>query len=586
MRLASQEGLSPAEALIKKGFLDAEKYCWTVAGHLRAHYARFGSLKICQKGKEQKKILKYSGGLLVPAVDTHGKDVLAISPVGLDLTKLPQLLRAAKDRGGKPVIVTPEHLHQLAVTATGTLHLADQSPLASANRRMTSTQVTVLALSPSMFFLGILLDVTGLFFASLIALKGTAIALGAIRLISLWNRRRQEVLPPPVSGNDLPRYTVLVPLYNEQEICKQIVEAIQKLDYPKDKLEVIFLVEAHDETTLKALMKVLPSYMRFFLLPAGHPRTKPRALAAGLSVTKGAYVTVFDAEDRPEPDQLRKAVAAFRYLPQSVGCLQASLSIDHADEGWLVRQFAFEYAALFDLLLPWFSQKRTFLPLGGTSNHFRRKALQQTGGWDPYNVTEDADLGLRLKRNGFETVKLTSTTYEEAPTTLTAWFSQRTRWHKGWIQTLAVHLREPFKLYKETGIFDLTIFLIWMGGGLFCLFLGPLTLICLAYLIVLSLFSGGFAPFIELVLSPLGLLGASSAVIGLVGSMSATYAAAKMRGLEPKAWEIATLPLYWVLSSAATWKAGWEFFSRPHHWRKTAHGIAKRPTGPSIEVIT
>ncbi len=268
----------------------------------------------------------------------------------------------------------------------------------------------------------------------------------ALRSLALWHyltRRRPRV---PVTGERiarpqphdafLPTYTLLIPLYQEARVVPDLLQALRRLDYPAAKLEVLLITEQSDTATRAALQQaMLAPNMRIIVVPEGRPRTKPRALNYALSYARGRYVAVYDAEDAPEPGQLKMAVRAFRTRPGRIGCVQARLDIYTPAASFLTRQFTLEYMALFYGLLPAFQRWRIPIPLGGTSNHFPRAVLAETGGWDPYNVTEDADLGLRLARKGYGVAMIGSTTWEEAPERWRQWLGQRTRWIKGWIQT-------------------------------------------------------------------------------------------------------------------------------------------------------
>jgi cellulose synthase/poly-beta-1,6-N-acetylglucosamine synthase-like glycosyltransferase len=215
---------------------------------------------------------------------------------------------------------------------------------------------------------------------------------------------------------------------------------------------VLLIVESIDQETQAALRSAGPArHMRVLVVPDGTPRTKPRALQYALQFAQGDYVVVYDAEDVPEPDQLRRALAALRAAPERLGCLQAQLNIYNSRASWLTRQFTVEYTALFDCILPTLERLDLPVPLGGTSNHFPRAVLDAVGGWDPFNVTEDADLGIRLARAGWHVGVLPSTTWEEAPPTFRVWLGQRTRWLKGWMQTYLVHMRAPRRLWRELG---------------------------------------------------------------------------------------------------------------------------------------
>ncbi len=247
----------------------------------------------------------------------------------------------------------------------------------------------------------------------------------------------------------LPVYTVLVPLHGEAAVVPQLVAALRALDYPPDRLDIKIIVEADDDATRAAIAaEPLPAHVECLVAPPGQPRTKPRALNIGLIEARGEFLTIYDAEDRPDPDQLRLAVARFRQLPERVACLQARLVIDNVDDGWLTRMFALEYAGLFDVVNAGLMRAGLPVLLGGTSNHFRTSVLRRLGGWDAWNVTEDADLAFRLQRHGYRMADLPSSTFEEAPAGFGPWFRQRVRWMKGFMQTTVTHTRDPGWLWR------------------------------------------------------------------------------------------------------------------------------------------
>ncbi len=264
------------------------------------------------------------------------------------------------------------------------------------------------------------------------------------------------VIKPELKGtaeipeSDLPVYTVLVPLYREKEIADKVVLAALSLDYPREKLDVKLLLEEDDDETREAVRRIdLPGCVEEVIVPKGLPRTKPRACNHGLARARGEFLVIYDAEDRPDPDQLRKAVGLFRRLEgtrrgKKVACLQAKLNYYNPRQNWLTKFFTLEYTQWFDFFLPGLHVLRVPIPLGGTSNHFRVDVLKKLGGWDPFNVTEDCDLGIRLYRKGYRTRVFDSTTWEEANSRLGNWIRQRSRWVKGYIQTHLVHTREWF----------------------------------------------------------------------------------------------------------------------------------------------
>ena len=263
----------------------------------------------------------------------------------------------------------------------------------------------------------------------------------------------------------MPRYTVFVPLFKEVEILPHLAKALAELDYPPAKLDIKIVLEAVDAATIEAAAKLaFPGNVDLIVVPDRQPRTKPKALNYALQFATGDLAVIYDAEDRPEPDQLRKAATVFHHASADVACLQARLDYFNATENWLSRQFTIEYCTLFRGLLPLLSRFGLPLPLGGTSNHFRIGVLRALGAWDPYNVTEDADLGMRLHRAGYRVETLDSTTYEEACCQTYPWLKQRTRWLKGWMQTFGVHMRAPLSTLRETGLAGFLAFHAYFAG--------------------------------------------------------------------------------------------------------------------------
>jgi len=288
---------------------------------------------------------------------------------------------------------------------------------------------------------------------------------------------RQRRYPAPrgrINDAELPIYTILVPLLREANVLAPLMRALVRLDYPAAKLDIKLILEAVDGETIAAAQALdLPGSVEIVVVPGLFPRTKPKALNYVLPLTRGDYLVIYDAEDRPEPDQLRKAVAAFREGPLNLACVQARLNLYNAFDSWLTRQFAIEYGALFDGILPALDRLELPIPLGGTSNHFRVPALKWLMAWDPFNVTEDADLGTRLARKGYRCRVLASTTFEEAPTRFMSWLRQRTRWMKGYMQTWLVHMRSPRALWRELGPLGFLAFQIMVGGTLLSALVHP-----------------------------------------------------------------------------------------------------------------
>ncbi|HEY2562202.1 MAG TPA: glycosyltransferase, partial [Acidimicrobiales bacterium] len=257
-----------------------------------------------------------------------------------------------------------------------------------------------------------------------------------------------------IADDDLPVYTVFVPAFDEPEVVTRLMQSLGALDYPDDKLDIQLLLEADDDKTVSLAYEGLRSGVlraNIVLVPPAEPRTKPKACNYGLHFARGTFATIYDAEDLPEPLQLRRAVAAFARLPHRVACIQAKLSYHNDGQNLLTRWFTSEYNQWFGYILPGLMTTDSPIPLGGTSNHIRTDVLQEVGGWDPYNVTEDADLGIRLARAGYRTAVLQSVTLEEANSDPINWLRQRSRWYKGYLQTFLVHTRQPRRVWKELG---------------------------------------------------------------------------------------------------------------------------------------
>ncbi len=370
----------------------------------------------------------------------------------------------------------------------------------------------------------------------------------------------------------LPDYTILVPLFREGRVVRRLVSRLAALDYPPERRQVLLLIEADDLDTMAGLAELkLPPGFLVFRVPPGRPRTKPRALNAALPFARGQILTVFDAEDDPESDQLKKASTTFAHARPELACVQARLAISNPDDHWLCQRFAQDYAALFECTRNGLALAGWPIALGGTSNHFRLDSLRSIGGWDAANVTEDADLGYRLALTGHQVGILDSTTWEEAPNSWPVWRNQRIRWLKGWLQTALVHRRHCRAYWQQLGLLS-------FGVGL-CV---PLAMLSSALLLPFFLVLAGFRllsgpPFggqglwqVLLDTNMIMLLG-----IGILTEVVPILIALTRRGwLRRWPW-LFLFPLTQVLVSFCAWVALWELILRPHHWRKTPHGLAR-----------
>ncbi|MBV9121026.1 MAG: glycosyltransferase, partial [Chloroflexi bacterium] len=386
-----------------------------------------------------------------------------------------------------------------------------------------------------------------------------------------------EIQTPPdevaaLEDRDLPIYTILVPLYRETAVLASVVRAIDRLDYPKVKLDVKLLLEEDDvETIAFARAAGLPSHFRLVIVPHGTPKGKPKACNYGLIQAQGEFVVIYDAEDAPDRDQLRKALVAFAKGDERLACVQAKLNYFNRDQNMLTRWFTTEYSMWFDLFLPGLDASGAPIPLGGTSNHFRTSMLRQIGAWDPYNVTEDADLGVRLFKMGWTTAVIDSTTFEEANSEVYNWIRQRSRWVKGYIQTYLVHMRHPLRLFRQLGPKGFLSFQLVVGGTFFCFLANPLFWALTASWFLLQ------PDWIRLLFPPaIFYLGALSLYAGNFAFTYLNVAGCLRRQYYDMVKYALLTPIYWSLMSVAAWKGFLQLFYAPSYWEKTNHGLFRR----------
>lgn len=499
-----------------------------------------------------------------------------------DPFRLPAMaaLLARTPAAARSIVIVPPHAIPAArgtsevVRVEGRLDpLHAIAPCALANRVTTPAQAAVLAsVGVAALAWGIAAPLTALWTGVAVV---TAVLLGyaASRALPIWSAPHGPLRRHPLGAAELPVYSILVPLYREGgEQLAELVRALRRFDYPPDRLDIQFLVEADDPETHRAVevfARELPC--RMTVVPAGAPRTKPRALNVGFRQARGQLVTIFDAEDRPDPAQLRIAAETFAAAPRELAALQARLSIDHGGDNWLTRMFAVEYACQFDHILPMVASRGGLVLLGGTSNHFRAEAIARVGGWDPFNVTEDADLSVRLRRFGYRIGTIDSETHEEAPTTVRAWLKQRSRWFKGYMQTWLVHHRRPLALLREIGWRDTLLFNLFVVGALTAALAHVAFMAELALALTGAPVLFGGAPLVSAV-----------QIMAFVAGYGASFALAAVsirRRRDPRLrlGLLATFPVYWLLMGAAVLIAAHDLLRRPHHWHKTEHGVAVRP---------
>lgn len=371
----------------------------------------------------------------------------------------------------------------------------------------------------------------------------------------------------PVVALRKPVVSIMVPLYKEPRVIPRLINRLSRLTWPRELLDILLVVEEHDHETRAALAGCdLPRWMRVIPVPDAPLKTKPRALNYAMLFARGSIIGVYDAEDAPEPDQIHRVVTCFQQGPPTLACVQGVLDFYNARTNWLSRCFTIEYATWFRIVLPGMQRLGLAVPLGGTTLFFRRDILEKLGGWDAHNVTEDADLGIRLARHGYYTQLLDTVTLEEANCRAIPWVKQRSRWLKGYAVTWLVHMRAPRDLWRQLGP--------WRFFGVQVLFLGTLVQFMLAPLLwSFWLILAGFSHPLPLSLGSTAMLGFIAAFIFAEAiTLSVGFLALKgHRHRHLRLW-LPTLHGYFPLAVLAVYKAMWELISAPFYWDKTAHG--------------
>ncbi len=376
---------------------------------------------------------------------------------------------------------------------------------------------------------------------------------------------------------DLPDYTILVPAYNEPEVVGELIGAMAALEYPRERLQILLLLEADDDITIEAARDCCASdLITIVLVPPAEPRTKPKACNYGLHFATGQLVTIYDAEDLPEPLQLRRVAVAFAKLPDNIACVQAKLVFHNGHQNILTGWFTAEYGLWFGYLLPGMMRTSSPIPLGGTSNHLRRDVLDEIGAWDPFNVTEDADLGLRIDASGYHTAVIDSTTLEEANSDPINWIRQRSRWYKGYLQTWLVHIRQPVKLFGTLGPRSFLRFnLVLAGTPIIAVLNLVFWLITLLWFLGQPAVVGAVFPwyiyFPALVALVLG--NAATLYMNMIALREDDRADLLVPAL--------TVPAFWLLMSVAAAKGLYQLIRNPSYWEKTFHGLATAAPTPA-----
>ncbi|WP_156311889.1 glycosyltransferase family 2 protein [Methylobacterium platani] len=561
--LARREGTEPAAALLRAGLMSEAAYYAALARALGRPFRGAG--------------LALHPAVRFPDDIRHGAAVGAGGEVVL--APPPGAVAALLATGAPPgaVFTTPALLAAAVLATAGPRAAARaaetlevRAPDWAYRPGLHPAQILALLLAGAACLL--LLDAAAwLQLLALALLNLTVLAVVVFRLAAPLLRPAPLPDLAPVPEAELPVYTVLVALYRETKVVPRLVSALARLDYPASKLDLKFVIEADDAATAAALAALpLPARFEVVTAPAGLPRTKPRALNVALPLARGEHLVVYDAEDVPDPRQLKAAAALFRAGSDRLACLQGRLVIDNTDDSWLTRCFTLEYAALFDVLLPLLTAAHLPVPLGGTTTHFRTQVLRELHGWDAWNVTEDADLGLRLSLAGYRVGDLPLATLEEAPAALRPWLRQRIRWMKGFVQTTITHSRHPVRAFRRLGPLGLLCAVAMVPGTVVCALAYPVGIALAARHLLTDPLPAAPDALANLVTAS----GVAVAAAGLGAMWLPALVGCRRRGWPGLAPWVLLLPLYFGLVSLAAWLGLAELLRAPYRWNKTEHGLA------------
>jgi glycosyltransferase XagB len=581
LRLSADWGSRLGDVILTTGWVQPMAFYQALADHFQLEFVDLVEQPVDAALLDRSQLQRYSQALYIPWKRVDGALWIATAEPGS-----PEIAALKASDPALRVVVTSKFdiIWELQRTAHDQFnqeavhHLVEHSPEYSARTVVTRPQKQVFAAiaipllilmlwypSPVLITLNVLMNL--FLFASFL-----------FRTMLCWmscGESAQNTVTPAESAalrnQDLPVYTVLVPMYKEPAVLPILAAALRNMDYPRSKLDIKLVLEADDTETINAAKALaLDATFEIIRVPPSLPKTKPKACNYALKFARGKYLTIYDAEDKPEPDQLKKALVTFEKLGPKTACVQARLNYFNAEENWLTRMFTLEYSLWFDMFLPALDRLGIPIPLGGTSNHFHLEKLRAVGAWDPFNVTEDADLGLRFAAMGFHVAVVNSVTYEEANSHTGNWIRQRSRWIKGHTQTWLVNMRDPAALIRRVGLRGFCSLQLFIGGGVLSALAYPfMVLPFLFWVLTRTTSMATFFPAEVRVIAFLNLVAGNSFLIYL-----SMLAAAKRHhfSLVPHAL---TAPAYWCLMSIAGYKGLWQLVTRPFYWEKTNHGISR-----------
>jgi cellulose synthase/poly-beta-1,6-N-acetylglucosamine synthase-like glycosyltransferase len=584
--LAEQWNVRLGDALLSRNWIEPRRYYETYAQNFDLPFVDLIHEPPDRKLLQAADADLYASRLTLPWRRTDGRMVIATAEPGADTVLF------ARQRWGAniefvvaskfDIVFAVQTAFADALSRRAVFELAEFDPQMSARTVFTTAQMVVAYAMLSAVLIGlacapietlIVLNIAiSIFYLGNFVFKGILVSIGGGRTVDIDQAIAVEARA--LRTEELPVFTILVPMFREAAMLPQLARALRGLDYPLGKLDIKIVLEADDLDTIEAARGLgLEGVFEIIIVPASAPQTKPKACNFALRFARGEYLVVYDAEDRPEPDQLRKVVATFRRSPANTACLQCRLNYYNAGENWLTRMFTLDYALWFDQVLPGLERLGMPIPLGGTSNHFRIDVLRELHAWDPFNVTEDADLGIRIGQKGYRVGVVDSTTLEEASCRTGQWLRQRSRWIKGYMQTLLVHTRRPMHLLRSAGPLGFLGFVFFIGGTVLAGLLNPV--FWLFYVIWLAASAANID-----VIFPQSLL-----LLCLFNLLAGNGAFTYLTMLAPirRGW-LSLIPFsftlfgYWVLISIAAYKGLWQLIRNPFYWEKTSHGLSRHTT--------
>jgi glycosyltransferase XagB len=594
--IARRKGMAASEVLIGRGVISRQHYLRALASHIGAEYldAPPDATSVAVEKLHSDPVTALFRLPRVMRFRQGGGAFLAIAPEQSEPARLIESVRDSPQAGSRICLIESSKLRHAwfdyfspEMLSQACRHLMTRYPAFSANPRLSYWQGFTLAIMGALLAAGLLLagDRTLLALFALSSVFYTASTLLRayliVRLDSVEVEFRDASRFTETDEEDLPVYSVLSALLEETDQVAALVEALDALDWPRSRREIFLVCESRDQKTIDAIGALdLPDGFRLVICPDAEPRTKPKALNYALPLTSGEFIVIYDAEDRPHPGQLREAYEEFRRNDEKLACVQAPLAIYNDAQNWLTTMFAFEYDVLFRGILPVLASLKAPMPLGGTSNHFRTEILRTVGSWDPHNVTEDADLGIRLARHGYRCGTISLPTLEEAPPNLGAWRKQRSRWLKGWIQTMLVHWRNPLRTARQLGWRSSLILHLFLTSNVVSVIAHPFLATFTLYQLYLVLAGYDYGTV------PLIMFGAGFFTLAAGYTTYGCFACALFKRIGPsrRKRHYVSLPFYWLLISYAGWRGLLELFHKPFHWEKTEHGMAMAPPCAHISV--